>query len=138
MAEQQCTRTIQPRLVYNTCTLDAPYAIRRTHETGNGCRNGMRCPVFAIWNALARRCYSDEYKANHPECANWSMCPEWRDSFMAFRRWLIAQPGWESGVYVKLRDGQNEYSPGTVYLSPPDRRADAPSDWRNTRLPFQG
>lgn len=138
MAEQQYSRPFPQRLIYGAATLDADYPVRKSYADNDGIRRGRRCPIFVIWNRLARICYSDEYRANHPEGDRRTMTPEWRDSFMKFREWLTAQPGWESGVYVKLRYGQNEYGPTTVYLSPPDRTADAPTDWRSTRLPFPG
>lgn len=137
MAEQRYPRPFTPRLIYGVCTLDNTYPVRSTHAHSDGIRHGRRCPVFVVWNRLARQCYDSTFKSSHPEYDGRTMCPEWRDSFMAFRAWLTAQAGWQ-GSYVKMLDQQTEYGPGTVYLSPPDRGLDRSTDWQSTRLPFPG
>lgn len=137
MADRQYSRPFVPRLIYDVCLLDNDYPIRATFADADGIRRGHRCPVFVIWNALARRCYCPEYKASHPEADGETMSPGWRDSFMAFRRWLLAQPNWE-GAYIKLRPGETEYAPYSVRLSPGVDKRSANPEWRSTRLPFPG
>lgn len=72
---------------------------------------GHKDRLYRIWSGMKSRCYSAadrnyrRYGARGIE-----ICPEWRNDFMAFRTWAIAN-GYQDGLSIYRIDNDGMYSP---------------------------
>lgn len=67
--------------------------------------------LYNIYNHMKRRCH-DEKNKKYPDYGGRgiTVCPEWRDSFEAFRDWAMAN-GYRDDLTIDRRDNDGPYSP---------------------------
>ena len=70
--------------------------------------------LYRIWAAMKRRCFNPN-SANYPWYGGKgiSVCDEWRDSFVAFRDWSLAN-GYDADapdLSIDRINSDNDYSP---------------------------
>lgn len=79
-------------------------AMYRTHGESHG-------PLHEVWKGMKSRCYN-------PKNANFmnyggrgiTVCEEWRNSYEAFRDWMLAN-GYKPGLEIDRKDNAGNYSP---------------------------
>jgi hypothetical protein len=104
-------------------------ALRRGHTTSCGCfmrevsgtinlvhgkcrHNEPRHPLHGVWCGMIRRCENTTDQA-YPDYGGRgiSICPEWREDFMAFYNWAMAN-GWEHGLEIdRYPNNDGNYEP---------------------------
>lgn len=89
--------------------------VKRTGADSNLFVHGLyHHPLHVIWYDMRQRCGvvkgADEYKAERYEKRGITVCDEWRDDFMAFYNWAIAN-GWKKGLQLDRKDNNKGYSP---------------------------
>ena len=80
---------------------------RRKDEKHGG--SGTR--LYRIWQNVISRCYlpsSVSYRLYG--AAGVAVCPEWRQSFVAFRAWSMAN-GYADNLWLDRKDGTGNYEP---------------------------
>lgn len=77
-----------------------------------------RCPFYAKWNSMIRRCYSESYRKTHSSYVGYTVCTEWL-TFSNFKEWMQFQD-WQGKDLDKdlLLSGNMEYSPLTCCFIP--------------------
>lgn len=67
--------------------------------------------LYNEWKGMKYRCYNPR-SANYPNYGGRgiTVCPEWRDSFEAFRDWALAN-GYRDDLTLDRRDNDGPYSP---------------------------
>lgn len=90
---------------------DSNYCVDRSHLEYNldGSTRKVfdfRCPYYAMWVEMLRRCYSESFAKENPTYVNVEVCSTWVKSFVAFRNWCITK---ELELDFKVGDG-------TLYL----------------------
>jgi hypothetical protein len=68
-------------------------------------------PLYKLWEAMKRRCYNPR----QPRYMDYggrgiTVCEEWRESFVAFRDWALAN-GWSPSLQLDREDNSKGYSP---------------------------
>ena len=102
------------------CGIEKPVQwknLKAGKTTNCGCRNRLthwaKEPLYRIWKAIKTRCYKEtHHKYKHYGGKGVTMCEEWKNSYVPFRDWCLAN-GWEKGLEVdkdKKGDGM-VYSP---------------------------
>ena len=98
---------------------DAPYVVELELE---GKR--FKCPAYRKWCSTLDRAYCPKFQAENSTYIGTQVCKEWRDSFMAFRKWFFAElsktdlePG-KAQVDKDLLTNSKLYSPKTCILIP--------------------
>lgn len=81
----------------------------RTYKLKNGSRHQIR--LYTTWKNIRQRCYNGEL----PYYPNWggrgiSVCKEWRDDFLSFRRWALAS-GYKKGLTIDRMNNDGDYEP---------------------------
>lgn len=124
--------TERPIMVAN---LRAGYAqscgcLRRRERKHTQTHNASRTPLYKSWHAIRYRCKNDEC----PGYENWggrgiTICPEWDDSYEAFRDWSLAN-GYKKGLSIERVDNELGYSPDNCKWIP---RGDQNLNKRNNR-----
>ena len=74
--------------------------------------HGMsRTRLHTEWTNMRRRCYNHKIK-DWPDYGGRGIevCPEWRDSFEAFRDWALAN-GYQDDLTLDRKDNDGSYSP---------------------------
>ena len=73
----------------------------------------FRCPYYAVWENMLKRCYSEKFLESHPTYIGTSVCSEWL-SATAFRKWM-EQQDWHGKSLDKdiIVPGNKLYSPDT-------------------------
>lgn len=106
------------KLVYGIGINDADYVTKIQETIGriDGKQKQKvvwRCPFYARWHGMLRRCYSDAYKKERPTYKDCTVCKEWL-TFSNFKRWM-EQQDWEGKELDKdiLVYGNKIYSPET-------------------------
>lgn len=96
------------KILYGVAINDSDYV---TSPTINGVR--FKCPFYAKWSSMIRRCYSDIHLKTHPSYEGCSVCDEWM-VFSNFKKWM-EQQDWEGKELDKdlLIKGNKVYSPET-------------------------
>lgn len=69
------------------------------------------CPIYSVWRAMIRRCYSEKHHAKARTYIGCSVCPEWL-TFSNFKDWMSRQD-WKGKEIDKdiLVKGNKVYSP---------------------------
>jgi hypothetical protein len=65
--------------------------------------------LYAIWGSMRHRC-SDKNRPNYGD-RGVEVCPEWRDDFLAFRKWALAS-GYDDTLHLDRRNNDGNYEPG--------------------------
>ena len=108
------------RLLWGAGINDSTYTTTKWHYTGTLSSGGgkrikvtWKCPYYARWVEIIRRCYSKRYKEKRPTYNGCSVCIEWL-TFSNFREWMTTQT-WEGLQIDKdlLVVGNRDYSPKT-------------------------
>ena len=78
---------------------------------GNELHAETKTRLFAIWEGIKTRCF----KETHHSYKNYggrgvSMCDEWRNSFIAFRDWSMAN-GYSDSLSIDRIDPRGDYCP---------------------------
>lgn len=71
----------------------------------------MQNRLYSVWHNMKSRCYNP--KASHYAQYGGrgiTVCPEWRDSFEAFRDWALAN-GYRDDLTIDRKDNDGPYSP---------------------------
>lgn len=94
------------KILYGVAINDSDYV---TSPTVGGVR--VKCPFYAKWSSMIRRCYSDNHLKTHPSYEGCKVCDEWL-VFSSFKRWMERQD-WSSKELDKdlLIKGNKVYSP---------------------------
>lgn len=82
------------------------------HSTARRIHNKEPRPVYGTWAAMINRCQNE----SGPDWKDYggrgiSVCQEWRQSFIAFRDWSLAN-GWVPGLEIDRIDVNGNYDPG--------------------------
>jgi hypothetical protein len=83
---------------------------RRTEATRT--HGGSASPLYCAWRNMRTRC-SDKAtgRAKHHYFGRGiRVCPEWQESFVAFRDWALSH-GYREGLTIDRKDGNLGYSP---------------------------
>lgn len=68
-------------------------------------------PIYFIWIRIKTRCYNKQYEEyEYYGARGISMCDEWRNDFVKFYEWSIAN-GWESGLTIDRINNDGNYEP---------------------------
>lgn len=67
--------------------------------------------LYRIWSGMIQR------YIRHPIKDGYKICDEWYSDSVAFIRDL-EKMGWSPKMEIQLKEGENTYSPDTIYLSP--------------------
>lgn len=78
----------------------------------------LRDPCFGAWCAIIGRCYDKEYQKRHPTYSDITVCDEWLNSCMAFRKWWVVHQvdGW--AIDKDILTDSKVYSPDTCIYIP--------------------
>ena len=90
---------------------DADYNVYK-HAVVDGKRKIVwRCPFYATWVNMLKRCYSEKYQLKFPTYKGYSVCSEWF-TFSTFKKWMETQD-WQGKQLDKdlLKEGNKVYSP---------------------------
>jgi hypothetical protein len=64
-------------------------------------------PLYSVWDAMINRCnYVSSYIRK-----NIQICPEWRESFPAFRQWAVSH-GYKKGKHLDRKSNTGNYDSG--------------------------
>lgn len=67
--------------------------------------------LFHVWNGMKQRCYNPNNRSYKTYGSRGiKVCDEWRDDFMAFHDWAIAN-GYEEGLTIDRIDNDGDYEP---------------------------
>lgn len=102
------------RLVQGAGINDADYAVA---PRVNGMR-GAKCPFYAKWEGMLKRCYCTKYHKTHPAYIECRVVDEWL-VFSNFKKWMITQD-WQGNELDKdiLIQNNKLYSPSTcIFVS---------------------
>ena len=106
------------KLVFGVGVNDLPYRTQVWEELP---KNGgkrvqklvFRCPYYAVWTSMLRRCYSEKYLERNQSYVGTSVCSEWLYA-TAFKEWMDKQD-WSGKCLDKdiIVPGNKLYSPET-------------------------
>ncbi len=67
--------------------------------------------LHSIWSTMKGRCYG-EYSIGYKHYGGRgiTVCDEWKNDFMAFYNWCMAN-GWEKGLHIDRRENNGNYTP---------------------------
>lgn len=99
-------------LIYGVGVNDANYPVT-VRVYGNWRKKWQNCPLYAVWTAMLRRCYSSSYQEKHATYKGCTVCDEWL-YFSEFKAWMEKQD-WKGKQIDKdiLVHGNKIYSPST-------------------------
>ena len=85
---------------------------------------GKNHPIYHLWTDLKQRCYNE----NNSKYETYgkrgiSVCEEWRESFLAFYEWMLAN-GYQQGLNFVRIDKGKDYSPSNCRVVTPKERSD--------------
>lgn len=84
----------------------------------NATHGYSKYPLFQIWKAIISRCYnSRDISYKRYGAKGVTMCDEWRNDFLSFNNWCLAN-GWSKGMQIdkdKIGTGKF-YSPETCVI----------------------
>lgn len=99
------------------------YNVKTGHTNSCGCLQRERARLantthgqrhtrlYRIWVCMRNRCYSRSYHAfKHYGGRGIAVCEEWRDSFLAFHDWAMAN-GYRDDLTIDRIDTDGDYSP---------------------------
>ena len=79
--------------------------------------------LYNIWHEMRRRCYSKSKKEYDSYGGRGiGMCDEWRNSYIAFRDWALAN-GYQDDLTIERMDVNQGYSPSNCTWIPFERQA---------------
>ena len=68
-------------------------------------------PLYAVWDGMIQRCTNPNHKGYHLYGGRGiTVCDEWRNDFMSFYRWAIAN-GYKKGKQIDRIDNDGNYCP---------------------------
>lgn len=106
-------RTKRPRLDYLQAicnALDIPVELRWTHGLQFAKAAGHE-RLYRIWRGMKQRCYCPHQQHfRYYGGLGVSVCKEWRDSFMAFYDWALAN-GYQKHLTLDRIDPCGDYAP---------------------------
>ena len=99
--------------VYGVGVNDSPDSVYRYEKVNGRDKIAWRCPYYAVWESMLRRCYYEPHLKKYPTYRGCSVCPEWI-YFMTFKAWMMTQDfkGKELDKDI-LFEGNKVYSPET-------------------------
>jgi hypothetical protein len=106
----------RPRKFKNLLVVnDANYAVNWTNADGSR----GRCPIYATWKDMIRRCLDEKHKQKYPCYKYASVCTDWLN-FMSFHNWASKQDYRGNQLDKDLLVlGNLHYSPETCLFLPP-------------------
>ena len=66
--------------------------------------------LYRVWAGMKQRCYNANKKYDLWRGRGIEVCPEWRDSFVNFYEWAMAN-GYAEGLSIDRIDNDGDYSP---------------------------
>jgi len=115
------------RLIFGFGINDADYIIRKKTK---------RCPFYAVWHSMLRRCYSKYAHTKQNSYEGCSVCDKWF-TFSTFKEWMIGQD-WHGKQLDKdlLVNGNKVYSPSTCIFVTQEINKITSHPWNiNTKYP---
>lgn len=110
-------------------TKDVHYKTHFKHGFG-------RTPLYKVWGTMRNRCYSKKrYDYHRYGGRGIVICKEWRDNFLAFREWAIAN-GYKKGLTIERKDNNDIYKPSNCTWA--TRRQQANNRRTNRTVTFRG
>lgn len=106
------------------------YSLDRTKERAT--KHGMhKTRLYTEWMAMKTRCYNSHHQ-RYPIYGGRgiTVCPEWRESFEAFRDWALAN-GYRDDLTLDRKDTDGNYCPENCRWATQKEQA---NNRRNTRL----
>lgn len=98
-------------------------ALKRGATKSCGCLNNERrgrssithglrsTKLYAVWNAMKVRCHTSSDKAyKHYGARGIKVCDEWRNDFLTFYKWAMAN-GYKEGLTIDRKNNDGNYSP---------------------------
>lgn len=78
---------------------------------GNRTHGETHTRLYTIWKGMRHRCYSKS-RREYPSYGGRGImvCPEWRDDFLAFRDWAMAN-GYDDTLSIDRIDNDGNYEP---------------------------
>jgi hypothetical protein len=115
----------------NNITFVLGYSLRSGNTQSCGClrkekmtKHGLSYnPLYNIWKQIIQRCNNKKCK----RYKDWggrgiTVCDEWRNDFMPFYNWAIAN-GWKKGLYIDRIDNDGNYEPSNCRWVTPRKSA---------------
>lgn len=107
------------RLIFVECllsgnTMSCGCHHRRRAAEGQLKHGGRHTRLYCIWKGMMKRCHGKSSKNNRYRYHGQrgvSVCPEWRESFSAFRDWALSN-GYADNLSIDRKDGDSDYMPG--------------------------
>jgi len=99
-----CTKTLRNGTCRSCGCIERERPNKQTHGMTN-------TKLFGVWNGIKQRCYnpnSKSYKTYGDRGIK--VCDEWRDDFMTFHNWAIAN-GYKEGLTIDRIDNDGDYEP---------------------------
>jgi hypothetical protein len=85
--------------------------LHREQLVARNTKHGRRhCRLYGIWLNMKQRCSSDKPRYKAYNGRNISVCPEWKDSYIAFETWAYAH-GYEDSLTIDRIDVNGNYCP---------------------------
>lgn len=94
---------------------------QKKHTQPNPCNGLSRHPLYRTWRAMRSRCYNPTDVSYYNYGAKGvTVCEEWRNDFMVFYNWAMAN-GWEIGLQIDkdIKGDGKLYSPATCCFVTP-------------------
>lgn len=80
-------------------------------KTGGMAQGFSKTKLYRIWMGMRFRCAKgDKYFDRHYVERGINVCDEWRDNFLAFREWALAN-GYRDGLTIDRVDNYGDYCP---------------------------
>jgi hypothetical protein len=90
------------------------YAARTTHGLSRG-DGGKTHPLYDLWRAIHKRCYSPQYKCAYRYGGRGiKVCDEWHNS-ETFIAWALVN-GWRQGLQIDRRNNDGDYEPSNCHF----------------------
>lgn len=98
------TKTLRNRTCRSCGCIERERPNKLTHGKSN-------TKLFHVWNGMKQRCYNPNNRSYKTYGGRGiKVCDEWRDNFMAFHDWAIAN-GYEEGLTIDRIDNDGDYEP---------------------------
>lgn len=104
--------------------------LRRNHTTSCGCTSSKKTigdrtkshglkkhPLYESWLGMRNRCYWPRHnRYQYYGGKGITVCDEWKDDFIAFYKWGIAN-GWKRGLQIDRKENDKNYCPDNCRFS---------------------
>lgn len=105
------TKIVQGSSITNGASRSCGCLTRETTIARNTTHGGRKSRLYNIWNHMLRRCGNPKVKAYKDYgLRGITVCPEWKDSFEAFRDWANAN-GYSDEKSIDRIDVNGNYCP---------------------------